>query len=151
MDVQTKHRAILEGVGTLIERFRWPYFTKLSGATLQKLIDDGTVALPPKQSGDDVFASPLFGKKPCCLDKREAAWLDFLLKYPKFVAQGYVGNCGLGTISIDTIVSYEPLTRAEARAFKEHFAHADEFWIGSKASEHRDPGFCGLFARAWFD
>ena len=123
---EQKHEAILAGVGEVGEQLGWPHFTKLTGEMLRKLIERGIDSHTIFYSGNDEES------------------LAFLLKYPKFVAQGYVGNCGVGTLTIDTIVSYEPLTKAEARAFKEQFDGADELWAG-------DEKFDGVFARAWFD
>ena len=135
-EAQQKQEVILAGVGEVGQEFGWPHFTKLSGAMLQKLIEAKVIRIA---DGDDVFSY-----KDIFYNGRDRESLGFLLKYPKFVAQGYVGNCGVGTLTINTIVSYEPLTDAEANAFIEQFSGADELWAGDE--EHD-----GIFARAWFD
>lgn len=136
-EAQKRQEAILTGVGEVGQEFGWPHFTKLTGVMLQRLIDAGTLTIA---SDDD----HVFSYNSIFYNGEDRESLNFLLKYPKFVAQGYVGNCGVGTLTINTIVSYEPLTGVEAAAFMEQFDGADELWAGDE--EHG-----GVFARAWFD
>jgi hypothetical protein len=66
------------------------------------------------------------------------------------MAQGFIGNCGVGYIDIDTIVSETKLTRKEASAFEDVFGRADEFWVSNTPGNNKGDDE-GLFARAWFD
>jgi hypothetical protein len=128
---EERQALLLAGVGPLQEKLGWPHFTKLTGAMLRKLVDAGAV-LENELAPIDTFEA-----------------LAFLEKFPKFMTQGYIGNCGVGTIGFDTIVSETKLTRKEAAAFEDVFGSADEFWTSNTPS--RSKGAEGLFARAWFD
>ena len=136
---EERHALILAGVGPVQEKLGWPHFTKLTGAMLRKLVDAGAVVLD--ESDVDLFTTFRTG-----CDQEGMALLE---EYPKFMAQGFIGNSGTGQIDIDTIVSETKLTRKEADAFERVFGSADEFWTSSTPS--RSKGAEGLFARAWFD
>jgi hypothetical protein len=149
---EQRHALILAGVGPFQQKFKWPYFTRLNGTMLRKLVEAGAVLLaadpeaygydydsmPPRDFDQEVFKSGY--------DQQALAFLE---KYPKFMAQGFVGNCGVGRVCIETIISETKLTRKEAAAFEEVFGSADEFWVSNTPS--RSKGAEGLFARAWFD
>lgn len=139
LTAEEKQKLILAGVGPVQEKLGWPHFTKLTGAMLRKLVDAGAVVLD--ESDFDLFTTFRTG----C----DQEGLAFLERFPKFMAQGFIGNCGVGTIDIDTIVSETKLTRKEVAAFEDVFGSADEFWASSTPS--RSKGAEGLFARAWFD
>jgi len=136
---EERQALILAGVGPVKEKLGWPHFTKLSGAMLRKLVDAGAVVLD--ESDFDLFTTFRTG-----CDKEGLAFLE---RFPKFMAQGFVGNCGTGKIDIDTIVSETKLTRKEVATFEDVFGSADEFWTNNTPS--RAKGAEGLFARAWFD
>jgi hypothetical protein len=134
---------ILAGVGPVQEKLGWPHFTKLTGAMLRKLVDAGAVLIDPQASG---FRLRLINTFRTGWDEEG---LVFLERNPKFMAQGFIGNCGVGNIDIDTIVSETKLTLKEVAAFEDAFGTADEFWTSNTPS--RSKGAEGLFARAWFD
>lgn len=136
---EERHNLLLAGVGPVTEKLGWPHFTKLTGAMLRKLVDAGAVLLDEKNL--DLFTTFRTG-----LDKEGLAFLE---QFPKFMAQGFIGNCGVGSIDIDTIVSGTKLARKEAAAFEDVFGTADECWTGNTPSLNK--GAEGLFARAWFD
>jgi hypothetical protein len=141
---EERHALILAGVGPVQEKLGWTSFTKLTGAMLRKLVDAGAVLIEAKTGGFYLrWAGDTF-RTGC-----DEEGLVFLERYPKFMAQGFIGNCGVGTIDIDTIVSETKLTRKEIAAFEDVFGSADEFWTTNTPS--RSEGAEGLFARAWFD
>ena len=142
---EERHKLILAGVGPVQEKLGWPHFTRLTGVMLRKLVDAGVVLLN-KQDGNGFH---LHFAKDTFRAGRDEEGLAFLEQYPKFMAQDFIGNCGVGSIDIDTIVSETKLTRKEAAAFDEVFGSADEFWTSGTPS--RSKGAEGLFARAWFD
>jgi hypothetical protein len=154
---EERQKLILARIGPVQEKLGWPRFTKLTGEMLRKLVDAGAVILPDDDPNDpkdfvdaDLPTAPdwdLFSDVFKSGHNQEA--LAFLEKYPKFMAEGYVGNCGTGTITIDTIVSETKLTRKELMAFANLFHRADEFTVFEK--EMSDDGHEKLFAYAWFD
>jgi len=94
---EQRQKLILTGVGSVTEKFGWPHFTKLTGAMLRKLVDAGAVVLD--ESDFDLFTTFRTG----C----DQEGLSFLEEYPKFMAQGFIGNSGTGKIDIDTIVTVD--------------------------------------------
>lgn len=139
---EEKQAALLAGVGPLQKDHSFPRFTKLTGAMLRKLVEAGAVHLPEEDEDWDLDSGVF-------KSEHDLQALAFLEKFPKFMAEGYVGNCGTGTISIDAIGSETKLTRREIVAFANLFHRADEFCIYEK--EMNDDNHEKLFAYAWFD
>jgi hypothetical protein len=152
---EERQALILTGVGLVQKKFGQPHFTKLTGAMLRKLVDAGAVVLSqdapqPENDNDGLPIAPewdLFSDVFKGGHNQES--LAFLEKYPKFMVEGYIGNCETRTISIDTIVSESKLTQKEIVAFANLFHRADEFCIWEKRM--RDDDHESLFAYAWFD
>ena len=149
---EEKQNLLLAGVGPLQKNHSFPRFTRLTGAMLRKLVNAGAVHFPEELSedgADDGLPVMPEWENSVFKGEHDQQALAFLEQFPKFIAEGYVGNCGTGTISIDTVVSESKLTRKEVLAFANLFHRADEFLISDK--ELCEENHETLFAYAWFD
>lgn len=158
---EERHALIFAGVGTLEGKEKghdFPHFSKLTGEMLRKLVNAGAVSLEGEGSAATEAAEEGLPVAPewdetIFRNGRDTEKLAFLEQFPKFMAQGRIGNCGVGTIDIDTIVSQTKLTKKEVIAFANLFGKADEFLISDNAFRIDDGSNnqTVFFAVAWFD
>ena len=156
LTAEQRQELILAGVGPLEgkeKKHDSPHFSKLTGEMLRKLVDAGAVSLEREVSAveeeDGLPFAPEWDE-PIFRNGGDSEKLAFLEQYPKFMAQGRIGNCGVGSIDIDTIVSETKLTKKEVIAFANLFGKADEFGVSDEGFPSEDQQGT-YFAYAWFD
>jgi hypothetical protein len=156
---EDKQKLLLAGVGPLEGKEKGhdsPHFSKLTGEMLRKLVDAGAVSLEREvgaaEEEDGLPFAPEWDE-PIFRNGGDAEKLAFLEKYPKFMAQGRIGNCGVGSIDIDVISSDTKLTKKEVIAFANLFGNADEFHVSDEGFRIDDGtnDQTKYFAHVWFD